>query len=50
MRSAKNIWITGEDINDERRKITVHDDVETIMPLGRYSMAPILRASKEAKS
>lgn len=47
-RTAKTVWITGGYIKEpSRRTITVSSDgTETIMPLGRYSMAPMLRADK----
>lgn len=41
-RTAKSVWITGESIKNERRKITVYNGKETILPFGRYSMAPVI--------
>lgn len=32
----------------KRRKLSVYDGVETCFPIGRYSMAPTLRADKFA--
>lgn len=46
-RTAKSVWIVGESIKEEtRRAIKIHDGEECIMPMGSYSMAPMLRASK----
>lgn len=44
-RTAKTVWIKGPMVNGEARRIDVQDGVETIMPLGRYSMAPCLKAA-----
>ena len=43
-RTEKSVWVEvrGELV---RRSITVHDGVETFMPFGSYSMAPIVSAS-----
>ena len=45
-RTAKSIWIVGGQIKEITRKaITISDDGnEMIFPLGKYSMAPVLRA------
>lgn len=40
------MYIPGH--GDVRGKVTVHDGVETLLPLGRYSMAPMMRADKLA--
>ena len=44
-RTDKSVWITGESVHNERRKIEVYNDEETIYPLGKYSMAPVLGAN-----
>lgn len=44
-RTTKSVWITGESVHNKRRKIDVWNGEETIMPLGSYSMAPILGAN-----
>jgi len=44
-RTAKNVWIIGSQIKEiTRRKIKIFEGEETILPLGSFSMAPILRA------
>jgi len=43
-RTAKSVWITGGRVHNERRKISIWDGSEVIYPLGKYSMAPMLRA------
>lgn len=45
-RTAKTIWVTGEDKQDKALRIKVWDGEETVKPLGSYSMAPVLRASR----
>ena len=44
-RTAKSVWITGDTHEHEptRRKIEMWDGKESIYPLGKYSMAPIIR-------
>lgn len=37
----------GEGRPPVRVGVKVHDDVEYVLPLGRYSMAPVLRADRE---
>lgn len=48
-RTDNNVWIkdhhTGETV---RKKVKVWNDVEEVMPLGTYSMAPILSAERIA--
>jgi len=46
-RTAKTVtlWDTTFQVNIGRRKITILDDEETISPKGKYSMAPLVRAS-----
>lgn len=46
-RSAKSITIRAHG-KEVRRGITARDGVETVAPLGRYSMSPILCADKIA--
>ena len=43
-RTGKSIWIDGKRFIT---RIYFDGDSEYIMPLGRYSMAPILKAEKE---
>jgi len=47
-RTAKTVTLTGDSLDHgpQRFKIAEHDDAETVKPLGSYSMAPILRASR----
>jgi len=42
-----DLFVTVQDENNKtiKKKVTVRDGVETIMPLGLYSMAPTLWAS-----
>lgn len=48
-RTAKSVWITGSQVSGPtRRTIHVSDDSEFIFPHGRYSMAPVLRANRDA--
>ncbi len=48
-RTAKSVWITGDGYTHERRAIKIDDSgTEFIFPEGRYSMAPVLRASRPA--
>ena len=45
-RTDKTIVI---DVHGERvkRKVYIHENEETAMPLGRYSMAPCIKASRQ---
>lgn len=46
-RSAASVWIIEEgETKVTRRKITVYLGVETIMPHGRHSMAPVISADR----
>lgn len=45
-RTQKNIWISERGGESKRRKISIWEGVESIMPYGAYSMAPSLRANK----
>jgi hypothetical protein len=46
-RSEKCVWILEAGEKEIiRRKIIMYEGIETIYPLGKYSMAPILRANK----
>lgn len=46
-RTFKSVWILEAGEKEIiRKKIIMHEGVETIYPLGKYSMAPILRADK----
>ncbi len=46
-RTAKSIVINGSvNTKNKRCMIKIYDGQETVFPLGRYSMAPILTASK----
>ncbi len=40
------MYVVGQ--GDVRCKVNVRDGVEEIMPLGRYSMAPVMKADKVA--
>ena len=49
-RTEKNVWILEAGEKEIiRRKIIMYEGVETTYPLGKYSMAPILRADKNIK-
>lgn len=42
-------WITLKSFHGvKRRKVSIYDGVETVSPLGSYSMSPSLRANREA--
>jgi len=43
-RTAKSVWITDDRGETIARRISLYEGEEQVMPLGRYSMAPILRA------
>ncbi len=45
-RTAKTVTIDNVNGGTVRRKISMWDGNETIFPLGRYSMAPILNAGR----
>ena len=46
-RTEKNVWIIEAGEKEIiRRKIIMCEGIETIFPLGKYSMAPVLRANK----
>jgi hypothetical protein len=47
-RSEKTVVIHCQGKIDTRRKVRVRDGIEEIDPVGRYSMAPVLRADKVA--
>ena len=47
-RTPKRITVDVEPFGVSTVGVKVVDDVETALPLGRYSMAPIIRASKLA--
>ncbi len=44
-RTDKSVWIKDNENQIVRKKIDVYMDEETIYPLGKYSMAPILGAN-----
>jgi len=46
-RSAKSLWIVGDDGETLRRSIRVWQGVERVAPLGSYSMAPQLAADRK---
>jgi hypothetical protein len=49
-RTAKNVWI--QDAHSDRivrRAIDIYNGEETILPLGRFSMAPVLNARRVIK-
>ena len=48
-RTEKSVWITGEGIDNERRKIDIYNGEEQIFPLGKYSMATIIGADDVKK-
>ena len=51
-RTAKSLWVKNDSSEVIRKKINVYnisDDCEFIYPLGRYSMAPMLKASNTIK-
>ena len=46
-RTEKSVWILEAGEKEIiRRKIIMYDGIESIYPIGKYSMAPILRANK----
>ena len=53
-RSDKSVWLTPIEQGDGHQKlgevsrfvISIYDNTENVMPLGRYSMAPCLRADR----
>lgn len=49
-RTPKTVTMTGISTTgteqEQTCRIRIHDGIETIMPLGRYSMAPVLSADK----
>ena len=49
-RTAKSVWLRQiGTANVERKVISVHGGVEQVLPLGRYSMAPILGADRPSR-
>jgi hypothetical protein len=51
-RTAQTVTLQQISQHDEkpiRRKISIWDDCESVMPLGSYSMAPCLRAVREVQ-
>ena len=47
-RTDKFAWIIGKNEREIKRvKIHIYNDVEYVYPMGRYSMAPVLKADKE---
>jgi len=47
-RTEKSITIIDPHTQDSKRcKINIHDNSEYIFPLGKYSMAPVLKASRK---
>ena len=44
-RTAKQVILVDASMNEVRRGISEYQGVETCFPLGKYSMAPILRAA-----
>jgi len=47
-RTAKTIVVKGRSLDNKRLKIQVYDGAEYVLPYGSYSMAPVLRSTKEA--
>lgn len=47
-RSAKQITIEDKHGNVSKRGVQLWDDAEMCFPQGRYSMAPVIRADREA--
>jgi len=45
-RTDKTVTLLDSAGGVTRRGVIVRDDVETCLPLGRYSMAPVLSADK----
>lgn len=45
-RTASSIWIADDDGKITRRKVEVYRGAEMVFPLGKYSMAPIIRADE----
>lgn len=45
-RTAKSVWLRDDRGKVERKAITIWDEAEQCFPLSRYSMAPVLNASK----
>lgn len=47
-RTAKTItlWDTNMEINIGKRKVSIFDNEEVVYPKGKYSMAPMIRASR----
>lgn len=45
-RTAKTLVVNVDSWGEKRLRVTVIDGVETVMPLGRYSMAPVITAEK----
>jgi hypothetical protein len=44
-RTEKNVWVYGESLDKPTRRAVKRDgEGEYILPLGNYSMAPMLRA------
>ena len=51
-RTDKTVWLEGDTEGKGiiSRRVEVWDGVETVAPFGRYSMSPILRASREVEA
>lgn len=48
-RTASTVWIReGEASETVARRVSVYDGREQVFPMGKYSMAPILDASRGA--
>lgn len=47
-RTSKTLLLQGEDGKARRRGISADASGEYCLPLGSYSMAPVLRAEREA--
>lgn len=50
-RTAKSVWLTDENGNlkgESRYNVKSYNGIEYVLPLGNYSMAPVLKANKLA--
>lgn len=45
-RTDKSVWIKDEDGKVVRKSIQVWGDTESVLPFGKFSMCPVLRARK----
>tara|TARA_R100001510_G_C7471562_1_gene87597 strand:+ start:51 stop:311 length:261 start_codon:yes stop_codon:yes gene_type:complete len=45
-RTAASVWVRGINGMVVRRKIEIWEGQETCLPEGRYSMAPVIKASR----